>query len=56
MTLANSIADSTLIILKFRATAGFDSIGPPTVPTLIGSSIFPTRLPSSSIDHFDNAE
>ncbi len=48
MTCASSVAESTPSSRKFSATVGFDSIGAPTMPTLIGSSMRPQRLPCSS--------
>ena len=56
MTWASCVADSTPSRRMFSAAVGLDSRGPPTVPTLIGTSMPPHRLPSLSDHHFVSDE
>ena len=56
ITPESSVADSRFIILRFNATAGFDSMGAPTIPTFNGSSIEPIRSPFSSFFHSEREE
>ncbi len=48
MIWASSVADFTPRIWWFSFTAGFDISEPPTMPTFMGISMLPTRLPSAS--------
>ncbi len=51
MTSANSRALWVFINRRLRATVGLVCKGPPTVPTLIGTSSCPIKSPLSALDH-----
>ena len=53
---ASSAAESTPVIRKPIAAAGFASTAPPTIPTLSGKRISPSKSPPSSTDHRLNAD